>query len=100
MTSPPNLPRKTKPAVSLPRWTHPFVMPVLLSVLMTAVVSAISTLKAVGVRPDIVGLWLQAWFWSWIVAFPTLLLVLPLVRKWTARLTEQTAAPVPLPERR
>ncbi|MFX8389374.1 DUF2798 domain-containing protein, partial [Acinetobacter baumannii] len=61
----------------------------------TAVVSAISTFKAVGVRPDIVSLWLQAWFWSWVVAFPTLLLVLPVVRRWTALLTEQPLAPAP-----
>ncbi|RTL71365.1 MAG: DUF2798 domain-containing protein [Hyphomicrobiales bacterium] len=99
MSSHPDTSRNTMPAVSLPRWSHRFVMPVLLSVLMTAVVSAISTLKAVGVRPDIVSLWLQAWFWSWIVAFPTLLLVLPLVRRWSAFLTEEPAAPAASPKR-
>lgn len=75
---------------------HPFVMPLLLSIFMTAVVSAIATLKATGVRPDIVGLWLRAWAWSWLIAFPTLLLVLPFVRRVTAMLVEQP----PLADRR
>ncbi|MDX2203814.1 MAG: DUF2798 domain-containing protein [Hyphomicrobiaceae bacterium] len=78
---------------ALPRWLHPFVMPLLLSVFMTAVVSAISTVKALGLKPGIVSEWLLAWAWSWLIAFPTLLLVLPLVRRLTALLTAQPGSP-------
>lgn len=65
------------------------VMPLLLSILMTAIVSMISTLRSVGLTaPELGWLWLSAWGLSWLVAFPTLLLVLPLVRRATAALVE------------
>lgn len=62
------------------------VMPLLLSVLMTCVVSLISTLKSIGMSPLLGSKWLAAWGVSWLVAFPILLLLLPLVRKATAAL--------------
>jgi Protein of unknown function (DUF2798) len=64
------------------------VMPLLLSILMTAVVSLVSSWHGLGLVPGFVGLWLSAWAWSWAVAFPTLLLALPLVRRMTAALVE------------
>lgn len=65
------------------------VMPLLLSVFMTFIVSFVSTLLAVGFTPKLFTLWPQAWVTSWVVAFPTLLLVLPLVK----RLTKKIVAP-------
>ncbi len=64
------------------------VMPLLLSVLMTSIISMVSTLSSVGWTRGVVAVWLSAWGLSWIVAFPTLLLVLPLVRKATAALVD------------
>ncbi|KMM76131.1 hypothetical protein ACP93_07760 [Xanthomonas sp. NCPPB 1128] len=63
-----------------------WVTPLLLSVLMTCIVSMISTLRSVGLAPGVGTLWLGAWALSWLVAFPTLLLVLPLVRRLTGLL--------------
>lgn len=57
------------------------VMPFFLSVLMTFVVSGISTVKALGLTAEFLQTWPTSWALSWIVAFPTLLLVLPLVRR-------------------
>jgi hypothetical protein len=65
-----------------------FVMPLLLSIVMTCIVSLISTLRSVGLAPDVLHLWLTAWALSWCVAFPTLLVVLPLVRRLTAALVD------------
>lgn len=65
-----------------------FVMPLLLSVVMTCIVSLISTLRSVGLAPNVLHLWLTAWLMSWCVAFPTLLAVLPLVRRLTAALVD------------
>lgn len=62
------------------------VMPFLLSVLMTAIVSFISTLRGVGFGNASVSLWLNAWVLSWAVAFPTLLVALPIVRRLTTAL--------------
>ena len=55
-------------------------MPLMLSIPMTFVVSAISTLKSLGPTPSFLVTWPTAWALSWLVAFPTLLVVLPLVR--------------------
>lgn len=60
------------------------VMPLLLSIFMTCIVSMISTFRSLGADPHFVRIWLGAWLISWAIAFPTLLLALPIVRKTTA----------------
>lgn len=70
----------------LPARYGSLVMPLMLSILMTCVVSFISTLKGVGMSPQFTSKWLGAWGVSWLIAFPVLLLVLPVVRKATAAL--------------
>src|SRR4051794_29782688 len=68
----------------LPARYAPVVMPFVLSILMTAVVSVISTLRSLGATPAFLATWPGAWALSWLVAFPTLLMVLPLVRRIVA----------------
>lgn len=72
----------------LPRNFGAAVMPFLLSILMTCVVSAISVLRTQGLTPDALADWPGAWLLSWVVAFPVLLLVLPMVRRLSAMLVE------------
>ena len=72
----------------LPARYASFVMPLLLSIVMTCVISLVSTVLGVGMGPDLLHKWLRAWSASWLVAFPTVLFVLPLVRKATAALVE------------
>jgi hypothetical protein len=72
----------------LPARYAAFIMPLALSVLMTFVVSAISTLKSLGPTPAFIATWRAAWAVSWLVAFPTLLAVLPLVRRIVALVVE------------
>lgn len=67
----------------LPSRYGAFVMPLLLSIFMTCIVSLISTLKGIGPSPQFVSKWLGAWGISWLIAFPVLLLALPIVRKMT-----------------
>lgn len=59
------------------------IMPLLLSTLMTLVVSLVTTFTALGLAGFTLSGWLQAWGMSWLIAYPTLLLVLPLVRRLT-----------------
>lgn len=68
----------------LPAAAARWVMPLILSILMTCVVSLVSTWRGLGMPPGFARLWLEAWLASWLVAFPVLLLVLPLVRRMTA----------------
>jgi len=59
------------------------VTPFFLSIVMTCVISFVSTLRGVGWVPGIMHLWLGSWGISWLIAFPTLMVMLPLVRKLT-----------------
>lgn len=70
----------------LPPHYAAIVMPLVLSVFMTCVVSAIATLRSVGFVDGVQWLWLQNWALSWVVAVPTLLVILPLVRRVVALL--------------
>ncbi|MDQ1185150.1 hypothetical protein QE408_002293 [Agrobacterium larrymoorei] len=72
----------------LPARYGAILMPMVLSVLMTFVVSLIATVRAIGFTEDFMIRWLPAWGLSWFVAFPTLLLVLPLVRRIVNALVE------------
>lgn len=76
------------------RWKLPakyngVVMPLILSLFMTCIVSAVATVINVGVTANLAKLWLLAWAWSWLIAFPTLLVVLPVVRRLVAAIVEQ-----------
>ncbi|GAB2909535.1 DUF2798 domain-containing protein [Rheinheimera gaetbuli] len=59
------------------------LMPFILSILMTCVISFVSIIKALGLDGFSIAGWLSAWLWSWGIAFPTLLILLPLVRRFT-----------------
>ncbi len=67
----------------LPARYASLVMPLILSVFMTFIVSMVSTLRSIGLTPDFFHIWLGAWGISWVVAYPTLLLVLPMVKRAT-----------------
>ncbi|GGJ31612.1 DUF2798 domain-containing protein [Neoroseomonas lacus] len=56
------------------------VMPLLLSVIMTCIISGVSTFLALGFSREALDAWPLAWAMSWVFAFPTLLVVLPIVR--------------------
>ncbi len=67
----------------LPTKYSAVVMPFFLSIIMTCVISLISTLRGVGLVAGFMPLWLGSWGLSWLIAFPTLMVMLPLVRKFT-----------------
>jgi hypothetical protein len=69
------------------RWAA-IVMPFLLSLMMTCLVSLIATVRSVGWSPDLMRLWPGSWALSWLVAFPLTLFVLPLVRRLTALIVD------------
>ncbi|MDV6332763.1 DUF2798 domain-containing protein [Asticcacaulis sp. 201] len=76
----------------LPAKYATLVMPLLLSVMMTFVVSAISTFKNIGFADNFAAHWMSAWGMSWVIAFPTLLLALPLVRRVVAMIVAPSQA--------
>jgi hypothetical protein len=64
------------------------VLPLVLSLLMTFVISGVSTLMSLGPTRAFVTTWPAAWALSWIVAFPSLVVLLPLVRRLVALVVE------------
>jgi hypothetical protein len=66
-----------------------FALPVIgfvLSGIMTVIISGISTFMALGVSRMALGAWPIAWLSSWAIAFPTVLVVLPVVRRLVSRI--------------
>lgn len=72
----------------LPARYNAIAIPLFLSLLMTCIVSGIATVNSIGLAEDFAGKWMQAWGLSWIVAFPIMLFVLPLVRRIAALFVE------------
>ncbi|MBY5769440.1 DUF2798 domain-containing protein [Rhizobium laguerreae] len=75
------------PKGKLPKRYNTIVMPLILS-LMTCVVSAISIVRAQGLTAPALAMWPSAWALSWAIAFPVLLLMLPVVKRVTAVIVE------------
>lgn len=65
----------------LPARFYPYALPFVISIIMSCIVSGIATLKALGPVPDFFNLWMHGWAFSWVIAFPTLLTVMPLARR-------------------
>lgn len=59
----------------------------ILSGLMSLLVSGVSTARALGINPELPGQWIHAWLPAWALAFPTVMLLVPVVRKAVAALT-------------
>ncbi len=64
------------------------VMPFFLSLMMSGIISFITTLRSVGWQAMSLTGWLGAWGISWVVAFPTVLMLLPVVRRLTAMVVQ------------
>jgi Protein of unknown function (DUF2798) len=62
-----------------------FFMSVLMALLMSGVLTAIH----LGFTPDFIGQWLHSFVLAWPIAFPSILLIAPVVRKIVVKLTEQ-----------
>ena len=61
-----------------------------LSIFMSCVVSGVSVLNTTGWVDGFLNMWMTAWFKSWIVAFPTVLVVAPLTRRLVGKLVADT----------
>ncbi|WP_455595742.1 DUF2798 domain-containing protein [Acinetobacter pecorum] len=70
---------------NLPKF-HPkhlnWLMPLILSGIMSGAISCFNLLLNKGWSDQFISVWLHAWSMSWLMAFPLILVVLPLVRKF------------------
>lgn len=72
----------------LPARYNATILPAILSGLMTLIISFITTFANLGLGDLFLQKWLSAWIFSWLIAFPTLVVLLPIVRKLVANFVE------------
>ncbi len=73
----------------LPPRFAPVLFGGLLSAIMVTVVSAVVLVLNQGVTPDFLARWARSFATTWPVAFPTVLVVAPRVRRFVNRVTAQ-----------
>ena len=66
----------------------------ILSALMSFLVSGIAILRNAGLDDTFLSMWMEAWLPSWLIAFPTVLVVAPLMRRLVGMLVTAPAAQV------
>lgn len=59
----------------------PYVFSFFMALLMSCIMSLVISIFNVGVVEDILSIWLKAWGFAFIVAFPTVTFVSPIVRR-------------------
>ena len=69
-----------------------WLMPLCLSGIMSGAISCFNMLMNKGYIDGFWGLWLHAWSLSWMMAFPLVLIVLPIVRRLLMRYVVSTNA--------
>lgn len=57
-----------------------------MALLMSCLMSLVITVHNIGLVPNILWIWLDAWAFAFLVAFPAVMLVAPVVRKLVAKL--------------
>jgi hypothetical protein len=68
----------------IPARFAPLAFGALLSIIMVAVVSAFVIVTTQGLQPSFASQWLKSCIMTWPIAFPTVTIVAPLVRKVVA----------------
>jgi hypothetical protein len=79
-----------RPAVKkLPASCTRLALPLGTSFFMTFLVSGVATVRAIGLVPGVIGTWMVSWMISWAIAFPTMVVMMPRVRRWLGYFIEQ-----------
>ena len=68
---------------------QPYVFAFFMALLMSCLMSFVITLFNIGFVDNLMTIWLQAWSFAFLVAFPAVILVAPLVHKFTALVIKQ-----------
>jgi hypothetical protein len=63
---------------------HKVVFSFFMALLMSGIMSFVISVFNVGMVTNIITIWLQAWGFAFIVAFPTIIIVSPVVHKLVA----------------
>jgi hypothetical protein len=86
---------KTRWRIRVPKRFAPLLFPLLLSGFMTLLITGISMMRVLGIDVlvkdpgNFLQIWMKAYVSSWLVAYPILLLVIPVVRRMVDWLTAE-----------
>lgn len=72
----------------LPMKYATWIMPLFLSCLMSGTISLINFLVHSGFSANFISKWFPIWMFSWAIAYPVVLIFLPIVRKITGFLVD------------
>lgn len=72
----------------LPAKSIHWLMPLLLSGIMSGVISAYNTIRNLGFIDGVSGIWFHNWLQSWMIAFPLVLVILPLLRRLVGQMIQ------------
>lgn len=72
----------------LPQRYASLLMPLFLSIIMSGLISAINVARLSPSFDSFISHWPPSWLYSWMVGFPVVLIVLPLVRRLVGLLVE------------
>lgn len=72
-----------------------FIVPLVLTFLMTFVVAGISTWRVAGGSDIFVAKWMVSWMISWAVAYPTMIVFMPIAQKLVFMIVEKPQPPKP-----
>lgn len=64
----------------LPPSALKFMFPLVLSMMMSGIISLVNMLRIIGFHDGLMVRWL-AWALSWVIAFPTVFVIMPIARK-------------------
>lgn len=73
----------------LPASALRFALPLGTTFFMTFLVSGFATWRALGWAPGMVATWMVSWAISWAMACPTMVVMMPIVRRWLLRVIEE-----------
>lgn len=66
-----------------------WLMPLILSGIMSCAISSFNLFLKLGWVDGFFSIWLHAWSLSWLMAFPLIMIMLPLVRKLLSKIVAQ-----------
>ena len=75
----------------IPQKYQRFVFSFFMALLMSCLMSLVITLFNVGIKDNILFIWLKAWGFAFVVAFPAVILVSPVVHKLTSMVLKKQA---------
>jgi len=79
--------KRYRQRICVPKQFTPYLFPFLLSGITTFIVTGLSTIRVLGIYAAIssfnhfLGVWMNSYLYTWLFSYPTLLLMVPVVRR-------------------